>query len=144
MAKKSICDNKKYGKEFAYVLDSARHGYSEEHPESENPTESDLMRYILRSFNAEHNDEYYRKRMPNLQDRIADWLQGLPSACSIGFTHYDIAETGREWGVSDNDDYLYGAFNEHWWKRVAFRIIQIALALNIPVYSLRNTDKVEL
>lgn len=50
--------------------------------------------FILATFNSEHNFLNNKKSMPNLQVRIADWIQGMP----IGFvgSYYDMLELAKE------------------------------------------------
>jgi len=56
----------------SYLFDDA-HGYCEN------------INDLLLCFNSEYNFENNKQRYPNLQNRIANWLQGMPSGFSFGY-----------------------------------------------------------
>lgn len=41
--------------------------------------------------------DYNRRRWPRLQDRVAEWLKGLPSAASVEYRNFYIEIHGRNW-----------------------------------------------
>lgn len=46
---------------------------------------------FLICFNQEHNFEYNKRKFPNLQDRLADYLQGCPYGFNISY-NYEILD----------------------------------------------------
>jgi len=60
---------------------------------------SDLekLHSVLIAFNEEHNFDNNKRRLPNLQNRFADWLQGLPSAIDIEYYNFDIIQLAKKW-----------------------------------------------
>ena len=41
--------------------------------------------FVLECFDSEFNNSYEIQRTPNKQARIASWLQGLPTVCTVPF-----------------------------------------------------------
>ena len=61
-------------------------------------TSADKLIYVLACFKNEYDCEYNRKVFPNVQHRLSEWLQGLPSAFSVDYQYYDILALAKEWG----------------------------------------------
>jgi len=57
----------------------------------------DKINFVLSSFNSEYNQEYNKRYIPNLQNRFAEYLQGLPSCINIVFFNYDILQLAKSW-----------------------------------------------
>lgn len=55
--------------------------------EIQNYTELKNIDQFLVRFDHEYNFENNKKRYPNLQNRISQWLQGLPSGFSFCYSH---------------------------------------------------------
>lgn len=51
---------------------------------------------VLKSFDSEFNYHQNKIRYPNNQERIAAWLQGLPSQCTVPFYNSDILEQAKK------------------------------------------------
>ena len=116
--------NGKQGKQFAYVLECINNSSSAYDQGIE--FENDLQRisFVLDSFKKfDYPDN--KKRIPNLCDRIADWLQGLPGQIAIDYENYKIISLGQSWGYCQNekktDDFI-----DNWFSMVAYRLLQIA------------------
>ena len=72
--------------------------------------------YFFSEFESQANYEYNLKRLPNNQERLADWIGGLPSCIDIPFANYDVlqlVESLHECEIPDNkkDIILSNYFN---------------------------------
>lgn len=61
-------------------------------------TNAEKLIYVLECFKNEYDCEYNRKVFPNVQRRLSEWLQGLPSAFSVEYHYCDILVLSRAWG----------------------------------------------
>lgn len=113
--RKDLRDYKVNGCEFAYLFDCIHSD------EVELTTDKEKVDYFFECFRNEFNDEYHRRMYPYLQDRIAQYLQGLPSCIGVAYTYHDILEVKKEWGVICDD----ARFIEKWFSVLAFRLIQM-------------------
>ena len=62
----------------------------------ETTTPVQKLTFLFETFDSEFNHKYNIKRYPNTQDRLAQWLAGLPSAISLPFYYNDIIELAKE------------------------------------------------
>lgn len=87
-----------------------------------------MLRKLLDQFNYEYNN-WYKKipcaRMP-LQDRLADWLSGLP--INICYTYADIEQMAKQLGMA----YTFCNGNE-WFDFLACCIIELAKLYDIEI-----------
>ena len=113
--RKDLRDYKVNGREFAYLFDCIHSD------EVELTTDKEKVDYFFECFRKEFNNGYYRRMYPNLQDRIAQYLQGLPSCIGIAYTYHDILKLKKEWGVICDDT----RFIEKWFSVLASRLIQM-------------------
>ena len=56
----------------------------------------DVANYSFNRFNSEYCHNYEIKRTPNVQNRLADYLRGIPF--NVDFENYRIIELAKEWG----------------------------------------------
>lgn len=59
-------------------------------------TFAEQVQEVLKSFDSEFNYPQNKVRYPNTQERIAAWLQGLPSQCTVPFYNCDILEQAKK------------------------------------------------
>lgn len=121
---KNVRNYKNVGKQFAYVLDSIMVEDELTGKEVTGLTDEQLIQWAFGHFNAEFGSEWERKRYPNEQERLAQWLRGLPGAIHIAFSDYDITEVGKSWGYCKTERQA-AEFVENWWSVIAFRLIQL-------------------
>ena len=121
---------KKYEKIYQYILDSIDY-----EDLKENATGEEKIRNFIDIFHSEYDDAYRRKIYPTLSIRIANYLQGLPSICSVAYENYWIAELGKQWGYV-KDDESECRFIDNWFRMIAVRIIEMADYYDIPFYAL--------
>lgn len=123
---------KKYEKIYQYILDSIDYDDLKE-----NTTDEEKVSKFIEVFHSEYDDAYRRKIYPVLSFRIANYLQGLPSICSVAYENYWIAELGKRWGyVTDNESEC--RFINNWFRMIALHIIEMADYYDIPFYALPN------
>jgi len=121
---KNVRDYKNVGKQFAYVLDSIMVENEVTGEEVTGLTDEQLIQWVFGHFNAEFGSKWERKQYPNEQERLAQWLRGLPSAIYIAFSDYDITEVGKSWGYCKTERQA-AKFVENWWSLIACRLIQL-------------------
>lgn len=115
----NIRDYKKVGVQYAYVLDCIHSD------EVELTTDKERIEYFFRMFGMEGDCDYKRRMYPNEQERIAQYLQGLPSCCSVAYTYHDIIALGESWGYDLATERLANNFCERWFNIIALRLMQI-------------------
>lgn len=121
--KKNIRNYKVNGKQFSYVLDSINvRDYNGN--EITNVSDKERVKYFFNCFNDEYNTPYLRKVYPNLQDRISQYLQGLPSCINVAYMNYDIVQIGKSWGYCNTECKEY-QFIENWFRCIAMRLLQL-------------------
>lgn len=121
--KKNVREYKKVGVQFAYVLDCIYNA------ENENMSDKEAINYFFECFNKEYNNNYNKRLYPNLQERISQYIQGLPTCISIAFTDYDIINIGKTWGYCKTEPQASKIVN-NWFDVIAFRLIQLREKLN--------------
>ncbi len=123
---------KKYEKVYQYILDCIDHDDLKE-----NATDEEKVSTFIDVFHSEFEDSYRRKIYPILSIHIANYIQGLPSVCSVAYENYWIAELGKQWGYI-TDEESEGRFIDNWFRMIALRIIEMADYYDIPFYALPN------
>lgn len=78
---------------FSYILENI----TSEDYDTTCTNDAEKLAFVLDCFRREHNYEYNKKRIPNLQNRFADWLAGLPSVFTVDFENYDILQIAKKW-----------------------------------------------
>ena len=91
--------NKFKDKVFAYIMDIAEYSFFDGNNNNEY-NEQAAAAFIYDSFKAEYNNEYNKKRYPNLQNRVSAWLQGLGLPVECG--EYTCAEIMADWQETEH------------------------------------------
>lgn len=99
---------------FAYLCDSL---YDFEGNEAER------VARILEKFESEYNYPESRKRTPNLQARVAEWLSGLP--LNIDYSYPDIKATAESWHECQLTEKQIDRVRENWFNFLAFKTLQM-------------------
>lgn len=121
--KKNVREYKKVGVQFAYVLDCI---YNDE---NENMNDKEAINYFFECFNKEYNDIYYKRLYPNLQERIKEYIKGLPTCFGVAFCDDTIINIGKSWGYCKTEKQQCD-FLGNWFSVIAFRLIQLKDKLN--------------
>lgn len=83
------------------------------------------LQFLWDCFDSEYNYEANKRRYPNLQERISEWLMGLPSCIDIAFYNWDILSLAKEWQMipSDATEKVEDKLLENWWSLIARKIL---------------------
>lgn len=119
--KKNIRDYKNVGVQYAYILDSI---YSDS-VDVNTLNDKGKIELVLNDFNACYNSEYEKRMYPNIIDRVAQWLRGLPQTLHVSFRDHDVKEIGKLWGGCKTEKQT-AKFVDNWFDTIAFRLIQLA------------------
>lgn len=112
---------------FKYILDSIN--FEDFDPKND----KERMELFWVDFDQRANYKYNKKRIPNLQDRIADFLMGLPY--DFKFANWEILEMAVEQG-SLPENYTEKQADrilDNYWNFTALKIIQLSKKLGIDI-----------
>lgn len=118
----------------AYLLDCIEKSGKASDEDITFASDAEKVRFFFDTFCDEFNNAYNKKRLPNLGERIADYLQGLPSCISLPFTYTDIIEQGKTWGFCKTEKEAE-VFCESWFKVCGTHLQRLA---NIFGYNLNG------
>ncbi len=80
-------------------------------------------RRIFENFTQEYDYPYNRKRTPNHQARIAEWLSGLP--LNIAYSNFDICQLYETWHGEKLTDRKAARIIENWFNHCAFHLLKL-------------------
>tara|TARA_R110000782_G_scaffold58922_1_gene122628 strand:+ start:1780 stop:2151 length:372 start_codon:yes stop_codon:yes gene_type:complete len=105
-----------------YILDSIDgEGYD---IKTETPTEK--IQFLFDCFEVEFNYKNNKLRYPNLQDRFANWLQGLPSAIDLPYQEFKILQLSKIlFEVYTLTEKQKETIINNYWSFMAFHIIKL-------------------
>lgn len=73
-------------------------------------------------------------RVGNKQKWIASYFAGLPTACMIDYTYYNIIEVCKKWHeVEDFTPKQQDMLCDNWFNFMAFKMIQLCRAYKVEV-----------
>lgn len=121
--KKNVRDYKNVGVQFAYVLDCI---YNDE---KDNMSDKEAINYFFACLDKEYNDSYYKRLCPNLQERVKEYIRGLPSCFGVDYCDYNIINIGKSWGYCKTEK-QQRVFLSNWFSVIAWRLIQLKDKLN--------------
>ena len=124
--------NGRNGKQFVYVLNCIKESAHVYDNEITLNNDKEAVELFFNVFNEEYNDEYNKRRFPNLQERIMNYLCGLPSVFAVAFAYDDIIEIGKSWGYCQTEK-NQSTFVNNWFNVLAFRLIQLANKLGVNI-----------
>lgn len=116
--KKNVRDYKNVGVQFAYVLDCI---YNDE---KDNMSDKEAINYFFEYFYKEYNDTYYKQLYPNLQERVKEYIKGLPSCFGVAYCTDTIINIGKSWGYCKTEKQRID-FQNNWFSIIAWRLIQL-------------------
>lgn len=85
--------------------------------------EAARARHIWARFNSEYNYPENRARKPNTQERVAEWLSGLP--LTIACENYRILQLFEEWTGETLNEAQKDRVLENWFNGLAFNLLAI-------------------
>lgn len=136
--KANITDRAKSGRngvQLCYVLDCIRNSSRAADEGLEFNTDAEALQFFFDTFNEEFNYQQNKRRYPNLQERIGEYLRGLPSCCAIDYKNCKILTLGVTWGVlSDINDKKGVEFLARFFNICGLRILQAAQKVGLNPY----------
>ena len=106
----------------SYILDSI--DGTEYDIKTETPTEK--LQFLFDCFEVEFNYKNNKLRYPNLQDRFANWLQGLPSVINLPYQEYEILQLSKIFfEVYTLTEKQKETIINNYWSFMAFHIIKL-------------------
>lgn len=127
--------NGRNGVQLVYVLDCIRNSSRAADEGLTFESDADALRFFFDTFNEEFNHQYNKRRFPRLQERIGEYLRGLPSCINIDYWNCDILKLGLIWGVIDSTDGRKAEkFLQNYWQVLALRILQAAQKCGLNPY----------
>jgi len=116
-------NSKEYKEKFnEYILDCI------EIPNANRVTSKDKIDFLFSEFERVANYHNNLKKFPNEQDRMADYLQGLPF--SFEFENYKILQLAEKLHECKLTDKQEDVILKNYWKHLAFKILQLKRKLN--------------
>lgn len=93
--------------------------------ECDDMTAAEKIAFCKSEFERVANYPYNIKRFPNEQNRLADWLAGLP--ISIAYTNYDILQLAVAWGSipADYSEKQAEKILENYFNFMAAKLLQL-------------------
>lgn len=83
--------------------------------------EAECAAHIWNRFNSQYNYSDNRDRIPNLQERVAEWLSGLP--LNIAHCRSDILEIAELWSETSYTDKQAERVIDNWFGFMALNLI---------------------
>lgn len=95
---------------------------------------------VLERFSSEYDCPYNIRQSLNRQLRIAEWLKGLPTVCTVPFYNGEIIEHGKRIGqlktnTTENAEQKY---IDQWFSLMAWKIIQLSEMKNQAEKTITN------
>ena len=96
------------------------------HDEYNEDSLTDCLTVFWQAFDEEVNYTYNKKRWPNLQARVANWLQGLP--IGIAYTNVGIIDAAKSLGSVDENSTQkkIDAIVNNWFEFFAGKVIELS------------------
>jgi hypothetical protein len=84
------------------------------------------IEYFFNEFENQTNYRYNLKRYPNIQDRLKNWLQGLPGCINVAFTNYDILELAKTLhSVTELTEKQEDTILENYFNHLAYHLLKL-------------------
>lgn len=97
-------------------------------------TESDAqrIRFLKDCFESEYG---WRVKQAGRQQALADWFAGLPSACTVAFSNYEILDLAESWGRLDDNatEAQEQRILDTWFQLLAAKTGQLFDGFRVPV-----------
>ena len=112
------------------------YNYRLENPKLNNTAKKKLIG-LLHNFDVEYNFANNKKRYPNLQERLKQWLLGAPSAINLPMYCVDIiADTARIHKTKTLTDKEQETICNNFHKHIAYQLLKYAEKLKINLTKL--------
>jgi len=95
-------------------------------------TSKQKFQFVLDCFFKEYDCENLRRRTPNYQERVGEWLSGLPSCIDIPFYNVDILALAKDLQEIEGETKKSweDAVLKNYWNFMALHIIKLQQKYN--------------
>ena len=100
-----------------YILDCI------ENPDEEITSAQGKINYLFNEFERVANYPNNIRNIPNRQDRLADYLMGLPF--NFDFSNYNILQVAKKLHESEIPEDMEEVIICDWWKHLAYFILKL-------------------
>ena len=87
---------------------------------------------IWEKFSREYDYPDNRKRIPNLQARVAEWLSGLP--LNVDYSYFDVRQTSQAWHECELTEKQADMVCANWFNFLAFKTLQLWQSVGIDPF----------
>ena len=127
--------NGRNGSQLVYVLDCIKNSSRAADEGLTFETDADALIFFFDTFNEEFNHQSNKRRFPRLDQRIGDYLRGLPSCCCVDYWNDEILKLGLIWGVLDSTEGRKAEkFVQNFFDVCGLRICQAAQKVGLNPY----------
>ena len=92
----------------------------------EDLTPRQKIEYLLATYKSEYDNSYNRKQYPNNQERLAQWLMGIPSNIDLPIYNSNILEfAAKVHGIESVPKDKENVIINNWFNHIAFILIQM-------------------
>ena len=102
-------------KVYEYLIDSVY--------DCDNMSKAEKVKHIWNRFDSEFNYSQNKIRFPNTQERIADWLAGLP--LNIDYKYCDIIARSEQWHESTLTEKESDIVCANWFNFLSMKLLQL-------------------
>lgn len=90
---------------------------------------------LFQAFRSEYNTPYSQKVYPSVQDRLEQWLRGLPSIINHPFSNYDILQWAIKIGTlpENHTEKQADKILENYWRWLAASIVQLGSKFKVKI-----------
>jgi hypothetical protein len=94
--------------------------------ESIGMTDSKKIKFLFERWDEEHNNAYNKKKFPNEQARLADWISGLPSSINLPAYNHEVLDLAKELhDVKFLSDRQENIITENFYSHVASQLLKL-------------------
>ena len=112
-----------YKNNFKTVLNNVLLNYNDNYCENIND--------LLLCFNDEYNYENNKRRYPNLQSRLADYLQGLPYGFGFAYKYEILEFAAKCHGINSIPENKEDVIIKNFYNHCAMMILRVANKTNV-------------
>ena len=98
-------------------------------------TDAEKLQFLVDTFNHEYSFTDNLKRYPNTQDRLKNWIMGLPSSFNIDFSYFDIIRVSTDLNLIpiDATQKQKDKIISNWFNLIAYKTIVLMRKNNISL-----------
>jgi hypothetical protein len=90
-------------------------------------TDKEKIEFFFNVYNLEYNLDYNKRFYPNNQERLTQYLMGLPSCISFPFYNYDILEFAKVNNWEQKSEKEEDIFIASWFRRLSTELLKLKI-----------------